>query len=539
MPDDVQKLTPFDDRARRRMYMKGLTNVAILPGGRGANPEANVTFFKSVDKQEGKRDDETEAEFQARRRREREAAKQEEERRRRRRRRRRDDPNYEKQEGPREGETFEQFLARMREDDPDMTESRARRMFRGDADKAAGDLVDVVTSVNEGHQHGISINMHGDEAVLLTTFAGQDRESNHDHQMIRNEDGSYRILENFGHSHDDIPAEVIRSAIAANLMKQEFSAEERERLAESGAAMSDGSFPIRNASDLRNAIQAFGRANADDRAAVARHIQRRARALNLTDQLPEEGVLADLLKSAKKSEGQPPEGDPEMADNKELDALKAQLATATAVAALTGAHKTHYDTLGEDDQAEFLKMDDSAKDAAIKAAEAKKADADPVVYKCEATGEEFRKSDDPRMVSMAKRMDEDRKETIRLQKQAEDDALEKRAETDLKYHPGALDVRKALLKAADGIEDETVRNGALEALKAKSAQNASAFSVVGTSEGVDVSKMATDADDADDQIQKMARDLMKSDSSLTFEQAYVKALSDPANANVAKHLQLS
>lgn len=48
-------------------------------------------------------------------------------------------------------------------------------------------------------------------------------------------------------------------------------------MAESGVAMSDGSFPIRNRSDLERAIHALGRAN--DPEAVKRHIRKRARAL--------------------------------------------------------------------------------------------------------------------------------------------------------------------------------------------------------------------------------------------------------------------
>lgn len=64
-----------------------------------------------------------------------------------------------------------------------------------------------------------------------------------------------------------------------------FTAGQRKTLAKSGAAMSDGSFPIRNRSDLHNAIQAFGRAK--NKAAAKAHIIKRARALGLTSMLPE------------------------------------------------------------------------------------------------------------------------------------------------------------------------------------------------------------------------------------------------------------
>jgi hypothetical protein len=64
-----------------------------------------------------------------------------------------------------------------------------------------------------------------------------------------------------------------------------FRAKQRKELAKTGAAMSDGSFPIRNAQDLQNAIRALGRSK--NPAAAKRHILQRARALGLTASLPE------------------------------------------------------------------------------------------------------------------------------------------------------------------------------------------------------------------------------------------------------------
>ena len=59
----------------------------------------------------------------------------------------------------------------------------------------------------------------------------------------------------------------------------------RERAAERGEALPDGSFPIRDAADLRRAIKAFGRAK--DKPRAKRHIIARAKALGKTDALPE------------------------------------------------------------------------------------------------------------------------------------------------------------------------------------------------------------------------------------------------------------
>lgn len=48
-------------------------------------------------------------------------------------------------------------------------------------------------------------------------------------------------------------------------------------MSESGVAMADGSFPIRNRSDLERAVRALGRAKNPD--AAKAHIRKRARAL--------------------------------------------------------------------------------------------------------------------------------------------------------------------------------------------------------------------------------------------------------------------
>lgn len=71
----------------------------------------------------------------------------------------------------------------------------------------------------------------------------------------------------------------------AMILKRAFSADERQAMAGRGEAMPDGGFPIANASDLENAIQAYGRAK--DPAKAKAHIISRARALDALDKLPE------------------------------------------------------------------------------------------------------------------------------------------------------------------------------------------------------------------------------------------------------------
>ncbi len=76
-----------------------------------------------------------------------------------------------------------------------------------------------------------------------------------------------------------------------NAAKREVSTAERRNLARTGAAMSDGSFPIRTVQDLRNAITSVGRAR--NRSAAVAHIRRRANALGRSDLVGNMGKSAE------------------------------------------------------------------------------------------------------------------------------------------------------------------------------------------------------------------------------------------------------
>jgi hypothetical protein len=69
----------------------------------------------------------------------------------------------------------------------------------------------------------------------------------------------------------------------------------RERLAQEGKALPDGSYPIRNTEDLKNAIQAYGRSKPGKRAAVRRHIIKKARGLGKSELVPEQWKTAGLI----------------------------------------------------------------------------------------------------------------------------------------------------------------------------------------------------------------------------------------------------
>lgn len=68
------------------------------------------------------------------------------------------------------------------------------------------------------------------------------------------------------------------------LEKAEFSTKQREKLSKEHEAESNGSYPIRNESDLKNAIKAFGRSK--DKAKTKAWIEKRAKELGAEKHLP-------------------------------------------------------------------------------------------------------------------------------------------------------------------------------------------------------------------------------------------------------------
>jgi len=74
--------------------------------------------------------------------------------------------------------------------------------------------------------------------------------------------------------------ESAEAAVAA----AEFTQNQRERLAKKGHALPDGSFPIRNRQDLKNAVQSWGLAK--NKAAAKKFIKKRAKQLDAMSELP-------------------------------------------------------------------------------------------------------------------------------------------------------------------------------------------------------------------------------------------------------------
>lgn len=86
--------------------------------------------------------------------------------------------------------------------------------------------------------------------------------------------------------------------LVEDIVKRDFSDDERKQMAAKGQAMPGGGFPIANVNDLKNAIQAIGRAK--DPSAAKAHIKARAEALGASNLVPDDwkALVADLVKKS-------------------------------------------------------------------------------------------------------------------------------------------------------------------------------------------------------------------------------------------------
>ena len=97
-------------------------------------------------------------------------------------------------------------------------------------------------------------------------------------------EGAGAAGETLNHVGEDEDSEFTDDVDPADFEKRDFSDSDRKRDADSGAAESDGSYPIENKGDLSNAISAFGRSK--NKGKTKAHIIARAKALGATGLLP-------------------------------------------------------------------------------------------------------------------------------------------------------------------------------------------------------------------------------------------------------------
>ena len=94
---------------------------------------------------------------------------------------------------------------------------RQSSLFR-DSDnirKASGDLADLLTSEEGGHQHGISIGLYdGEVSVSMSYASGPEDEAGHYHPIVKEPDGGYVLGVVAGHTHTVDPEAMNRAVLA-------------------------------------------------------------------------------------------------------------------------------------------------------------------------------------------------------------------------------------------------------------------------------------------------------------------------------------
>jgi hypothetical protein len=151
----------------------------------------------------------------------------------------------------------------------------------------------------------------------------------------------------------------------------------------------------------------------------------------------------------------------------EKAALEAQVAKLQKLAALTDAEKAFYSRLGAEGQSAFL-----AKSATERTEEMKP------VYTAD-DGTVFTKAHDPQLVDLAKRADTDRKRLELEIAKSQEAVFKARANEELGHLPGDEVVKVALLKMAEQINDEKLRDGVKAALKAHNTELGKSFQRAG------------------------------------------------------------
>jgi len=340
----------------------------------------------------------------------------------------------------------------------------------------------IMTDEVAGHAHVVEDD--GREGGVTSYVISAEAEYAHMHDWVRKADGSVGIAAAEGHTH-------------VLVQKRAFSAARRKELADSGAALPDGSFPIVTVEDLKNAIQAIGRAS--DRGQAIAHIRRRALALGASELLPdsfgknnpgETGTqeIENMVEQTP-AEKQIEAAQKQLADAKaELAKSQAELAVAKSLAELSDAERAIWQAHDEAGRAAFLKLTKEARAEQIRKAQEQNA----VVY-TSLDGETFRKNDDPRLIALAKRGDADRAAFLAEKLERQREQLSKRAGVELQNMAGDEATKVAVLKALDSIPDQKDRDGAKAFLKAANDSLAEAFRAHGTGVGHDAGAAGAEA----------------------------------------------
>ena len=318
--------------------------------------------------------------------------------------------------------------------------------------------------------------------------------------------------------------------------KREFSQGERDKAADSGAALPDGSFPIKNVSDLHNAIKAVGRAK--DRGRAMAHIKSRAKALGASDALPdswskrdddEDNVIDMTGLIGKKETDMSAEQIKKVID----DAVSAAMKDAT-----DRITKAESEATALRDQVAFLSMpvahQEFCKDMTVEqkkafSAKDKKEQDEEMAELKDEEAKEQKKRLDPAIAKRLAEAEDDRKILKALQLKDEQATFAKRAvELGLTEDKGEV-LRKAQHGDVEAFSTVEKLIGEMTTALKAAQKDGKIFKEFGSGQE---KSGAT----ALDQIESRANDLLKSPEGkgLTKQQAFAKVYADPENAELVR-----
>ena len=165
--------------------------------------------------------------------------------------------------------------------------------------KETGHIYNIVTATRKKdkvmfthYQHPENKEDYGNEYYSGGNYSGEEKIASYSRSYKQGKGApkNYKpIYDMLKKKHDEYyNKENLKKSISSDLLyfeKAEFDTESRKKLAKKKEALPDGSFPIRNTNDLKNAIHDLGRAKSYGLA--KRWIIKRAKALGVVDLLPE------------------------------------------------------------------------------------------------------------------------------------------------------------------------------------------------------------------------------------------------------------
>jgi uncharacterized membrane protein YkoI len=137
---------------------------------------------------------------------------------------------------------------------------------------------DIATKSIEGEVVSVDADMFDGYDAYAVEIEGVDGKS---YDVYVGVDGEILGFDEY----DPEEATEIDEEVADIALKAMYSEDERMEMAKGGMALPDGSYPIKDEEDLKNAIMAYGRAK--DKSKAMAHIKKRAMELDKEDMIPE------------------------------------------------------------------------------------------------------------------------------------------------------------------------------------------------------------------------------------------------------------